>query len=70
MLIMRKSIHSVTTKILSINEENNVKIFTLVDPDNWDLPGFSAGAHLDVYLASGKVRQYSLCGDPPNDLEH
>ena len=67
---MRKSIHSVTTKILSINEENNVKIFTLVDPDNWDLPRFSAGAHLDVYLASGKVRQYSLCGDPENSGEY
>ena len=67
---MRKSIHSVTTKILSINEENNVKIFTLVDPDSWDLPRFSAGAHLDVYLASGKVRQYSLCGDPENSGEY
>jgi ferredoxin-NADP reductase len=67
---MRKSIHSVTTKILSINEENNIKIFTLVDPDSWDLPRFSAGAHLDIYLTSGKVRQYSLCGDPENCGEY
>lgn len=28
------------------------------------LPGWEPGAHLDVILPSGKVRQYSLCGDP------
>lgn len=28
------------------------------------LPTFSPGAHIDVQLASGPVRQYSLCGDP------
>lgn len=28
------------------------------------LPAFSAGAHIDVYLPNGLVRQYSLCGAP------
>ena len=28
------------------------------------LPRFSAGAHIDVHLPNGQVRQYSLCGDP------
>lgn len=28
------------------------------------LPRFEAGAHIDVHLACGLVRQYSLCGDP------
>ncbi|MFG2935140.1 PDR/VanB family oxidoreductase [Streptomyces sp. NPDC048282] len=28
------------------------------------LPGWEPGAHLDVVLPSGLVRQYSLCGDP------
>ncbi|GAA3391844.1 cytochrome P450/oxidoreductase [Cryptosporangium minutisporangium] len=28
------------------------------------LPGWEPGAHLDLILPSGKVRQYSLCGDP------
>ena len=28
------------------------------------LPGFSAGAHVDVHLPGGLVRQYSLCNDP------
>jgi ferredoxin-NADP reductase len=29
-----------------------------------DLPRWEPGAHLDVALPSGLVRQYSLCGDP------
>ncbi len=29
-----------------------------------ELPAFSAGAHIDVHVPSGPVRQYSLCGDP------
>ncbi|MEU3056651.1 PDR/VanB family oxidoreductase [Streptomyces griseus] len=28
------------------------------------LPGWQPGAHLDLVLPSGLVRQYSLCGDP------
>ncbi|MFE2163442.1 PDR/VanB family oxidoreductase [Streptomyces lydicus] len=28
------------------------------------LPGWEPGAHLDLVLPSGTVRQYSLCGDP------
>jgi vanillate O-demethylase ferredoxin subunit len=28
------------------------------------LPGFSAGAHIDVHLAPGVIRQYSLCNSP------
>jgi vanillate O-demethylase ferredoxin subunit len=28
------------------------------------LPPFSAGAHIDVYLPGGLVRQYSLCNNP------
>ncbi|MFD3547394.1 PDR/VanB family oxidoreductase [Streptomyces sp. NPDC058655] len=29
-----------------------------------ELPGWTPGAHVDVTLPSGLVRQYSLCGDP------
>ena len=28
------------------------------------LPAWSPGAHVDLHLPSGTVRQYSLCGDP------
>ncbi|MFE0253362.1 PDR/VanB family oxidoreductase [Streptomyces sp. NPDC059010] len=32
-----------------------------------DLPRWEPGAHLDLVLPSGLVRQYSLCGDPADD---
>lgn len=35
----------------------------LVDPEGRRLPGWEAGAHIDVVLPSGLIRQYSLCGD-------
>lgn len=37
---------------------------TLGDPHGADLPAWHPGAHLDLVLPSGRVRQYSLCGDP------
>ncbi|WP_330185727.1 PDR/VanB family oxidoreductase [Nocardia sp. NBC_01503] len=33
-------------------------------PDGRALPVWRPGAHLDLELPSGRVRQYSLCGDP------
>ena len=36
----------------------------LGDPEGTDLPGWEPGAHVDLMLADGLVRQYSLCGDP------
>jgi ferredoxin-NADP reductase len=41
-----------------------VAVLTLADPDGAPLPPFQAGAHIDVHLPGGLVRQYSLCGDP------
>ena len=41
-----------------------IKLFTLVDPDHWELPPFKPGAHIDLYLSGGLVRTYSLCNDP------
>ena len=38
--------------------------FELVHPNGASLPSFSAGAHIDVVLRDGLVRQYSLCNDP------
>ncbi|QID17651.1 oxidoreductase [Nitrogeniibacter mangrovi] len=32
--------------------------------DGAPLPAFTAGAHIDVHLPNGLVRQYSLCNDP------
>jgi vanillate monooxygenase ferredoxin subunit len=33
-------------------------------PDGQDLPRFEAGAHVDVHIGPGLIRQYSLCNDP------
>ena len=36
----------------------------LTHPNRPMLPSWSAGAHVDLRLPDGRVRQYSLCGDP------
>lgn len=36
----------------------------LVDKAGAALPPFEAGAHIDLHLEPGLIRQYSLCGDP------
>jgi len=36
----------------------------LADADGQELPPFSAGSHIDVEIAPGLVRQYSLCNTP------
>jgi ferredoxin-NADP reductase len=41
-----------------------VVVLDLRRPDGADLPGWSAGAHIDLRLPGGLIRQYSLCGDP------
>lgn len=37
---------------------------TLVHPRRPALPAWTAGAHVDLRLPDGRIRQYSLCGDP------
>jgi ferredoxin-NADP reductase len=37
---------------------------TLADPSGETLAPWSAGAHIDLELPSGLIRQYSLCGHP------
>lgn len=57
--------HLLTARVLSIRyEAENINSFELVAPDGAELPPFSAGAHIDLHLDNGKVRQYSLCNDP------
>ena len=43
---------------------------TLVASDRSALPEWSEGAHIDVVLPSGTMRQYSLCGDPARRNEY
>ena len=44
--------------------DENVVALTLASADGSSLPAWHPGAHLDIHLPSGRVRQYSLCGDP------
>lgn len=36
----------------------------LEDPSGAELPAWQPGSHIDLVLANGLVKQYSLCGDP------
>lgn len=46
------------------SEAEGICSFELVHPEGLPLPDFSAGAHIDVHIAPGIVRQYSLCNLP------
>jgi len=43
-------------------EADSVISLTLRHPEGLDLPAWEPGAHIDLYLPSGRIRQYSLCG--------
>lgn len=45
-------------------EAQDVASVELRDPQGAELPPWSPGAHIDLHLPSGLVRQYSLCSDP------
>lgn len=45
-------------------EADDLWRFDLADPDDWALPPFEAGAHIDLHVPGGALRQYSLCSDP------
>ncbi|KVK89342.1 Vanillate O-demethylase oxidoreductase [Burkholderia cepacia] len=45
-------------------EARDICGFEFVSDDGSPLPSFEAGAHIDVHLPGGLVRQYSLCNHP------
>lgn len=47
-------------------EAEGVVSLTFHHPDGALLPKWQPGAHLEIALPSGKLRQYSLCGNPAN----
>ncbi|RKO20413.1 oxidoreductase [Pseudarthrobacter phenanthrenivorans] len=47
-------------------ESTGVMSLELAPPDGNTLPEWRPGAHVDIVLPSGLVRQYSLCSDPGN----
>lgn len=58
-------------RVQSIHDETrSIKVFELGDPEGLELPGFTAGSHVDVTLPDGTVRQYSLCNPPSERLRY
>ncbi|MFN3007073.1 PDR/VanB family oxidoreductase [Mycolicibacterium wolinskyi] len=47
-----------------VAHDQDVIALTFAAADGQPLPRWYPGAHIDLHLASGRVRQYSLCGDP------
>ena len=47
-----------------IEGAEGVVVLDLRDSSGADLPAWAPGAHIDLILPTGLVRQYSLCGDP------
>lgn len=54
----------------SVARDGTVIELTLTPNGDTTLPGWHPGAHIDVHLPSGRIRQYSLCGDPDRGHEY
>ncbi|MFD6391779.1 PDR/VanB family oxidoreductase [Nocardia sp. NPDC060259] len=54
----------VVTERRIVAHDQDVVSLRLESPDGRELPAWRPGAHLDLELPSGRLRQYSLCGDP------
>ncbi len=52
-------------KVISkLDEAEGICSFELVSAEGERLPAFTAGSHIDVHIAPGLTRQYSLCNHP------
>ncbi len=45
-----------------VDEADRIRSYELVSAEGRPLPSFSAGSHVDVEVAPGLTRQYTLCG--------
>jgi len=55
LIVKRRTVHA--TDIIGLE---------IASKDGRELPTFDAGAHIDVQIREGLVRQYSLTGNPAN----
>ncbi len=59
------SVERLTLRLRRITwEAPGVLSLDFMHPEAGELPPFGPGAHIDLHLGEGLVRQYSLCGDP------
>lgn len=59
--------HEITTEVEVVGKEavaEGIVALTLKSVSGEALPSWSAGAHIDLHIGPGLVRQYSLCGQP------
>ncbi|WP_039825349.1 PDR/VanB family oxidoreductase [Nocardia testacea] len=62
---VRRSGFDLDVGVEAIREEAaDVVSLVLARADGQELPSWRPGSHIDVFLPSGRQRQYSLCGDP------
>jgi vanillate O-demethylase ferredoxin subunit len=59
-------IMKMTVADVSVDTET-VSVFSFRHPRRAHLPPPLPGAHVDLRLPDGRIRQYSLCGDPADD---
>ncbi len=52
------------------DEPGGVRVLSLNHPLRDMLPEWTPGAHVDLRLPDGKIRQYSLCGDPDDRTQY
>ncbi len=68
---MARPIKTVALVVAAVDEPApGIKRYVLQDQDHWPLPPFRPGAHIDVHLAPGLVRTYSLCNEPADNRRY
>ncbi|WP_227816423.1 PDR/VanB family oxidoreductase [Nitrogeniibacter aestuarii] len=54
-----------TVRVAALHDETgDIRVFELEEASGAALPAFAAGAHIDVHVPGGLLRQYSLCNAP------
>jgi tetrachlorobenzoquinone reductase len=61
----REGVDRLTLRLRRVTwEAPGVLSLDFSDAEGRELPPFGPGAHVDLHLPNGLIRQYSLCGDP------
>ncbi|KRR22364.1 PDR/VanB family oxidoreductase [Bradyrhizobium retamae] len=64
-------VRGIKTVVEAIEDSGpGIRMYTLCDPDRWELPPFRPGAHIDIHLPGGLVRTYSRCNDPADNMRY
>jgi ferredoxin-NADP reductase len=68
---MARPVKTVSTVVRQIDDLGaDTRRYTLADRDDWELPPFRPGAHIDIHLAPKLVRTYSLCNEPEDNRRY